>query len=585
MTKTKDRFDSEAIEAWTKTYGKIQSVSPDGLADFGMIDFPPNEIQQDFLDKSKALRGHAVVDATIKPRQCGFSTLMMLWITALAMVHPGIAIIVILPTESDAKTIQRKWKFIQNHLATIEGSGVIPETDNPDEFAWSNGSFLRWFTVGGSHAVAENVGRGGSWNFVWIPEMAYPVEAALMSAAWDALKPALKSSGASVVIDSTPNGPTGRGAAYADMIHMIDAGEIKGEVFFWPWWKDPKNRSEIPGTPQEFALTLTPEERALIMSANLAFQQIQFRREESRGKPGMTARQAMRAFLNAYPERRCDVFVHADSGGLFERSMVDRLRVKSLEKSWPKPLSNEELGGLLLESPLDLLRETKGSKQGFFRAWQAPLPGVRYFAGGDGSDGRIGGDPQSFAIEHEDGEVVARLHCRVSPTRFAAYCQRILTWYNRGHARIERQYGEIIHDRITRRMGDAIMDEETFPGELEILREPYSRVWIKATTGHNRARIVEAAFRAINFGEAIKDDEALAEMENLHRDANGKIRARGKGNDDYFMSLGLAEMARDQVLKGERKAQKLSKDRRTPRRKTSKRFRYIGAAGIKSGFD
>jgi len=417
-----------------------------------------------------------------------------------------------------------------------------------------------------------------------------------MSAAWSALRPALRTAGASIFLDSTPNGPTGPGRAYCEAIRMIDEGELPGKVYFWPWWEVPKNRLPIPTSPEIFAASLTEEERGMARRYGWTFSQIQFRREGMAGAPGQSKAQARRKFLDNNPELREDVFAHADAGSLFDDDFIAGLRVQA-RVGWAPPLTRSELlaAGIALPSPQDLMVKSDWGKPldkiGHVRIYNLPITGDRYYLSGDCSDGNPGSDWLCDTIHHECGRVVAKVMLRVPPIRFSAIVQRLALAFNEGRIDIEQQKGSLVFNNIKRALGGDLLDFETFPGELEVLTSAYHRVRKVPTTGTSRPLIIDAAYAAIYVGDGIKDGASLLEIESLKRDASGKIVAGSdsddedgnRQHDDFFLALGIGERARQFWLpreqsetmkraKRERKGSG-SSARRTPRTRKVKRRR------------
>ena len=546
------RFDKEKALAWMIKHVKLQAPSA-----IGKVHFVPKKIQREIMEKSSALAGEATVTGLVKPRQVGGSAVVMAYFSALADLYPGIQMIAILPGEEEAATLREKWQIMQEGISESRGHGLHEREDNVGKYRWTNGSSLAWYTVGGSEATSKKTGRGGSYAIAWFCEMAFPTEARFMSMAWGALRPALQKAGASIIIDSTPNGPTGPGATYASAIKMIYEKKLPGEVLFWPWWEDSANRVALPTSPAIFAASLTEEERGLSKRFGLSLKQIQFRREGMIGDPGTPEGSRRRAFLDKYPEREEDVFVHAESGNLFSGELMASLRERA-STGWEDPLTRSDLAALEIgfgDSHLDLMFKSDvgilPDTTGYIRAYSLPSPGVRYFIGCDCSDGNPGSDWLSAVLVDEFGTMAAKVMLRVSPDRFAAVVQRLATHFNQAWVDIELQSGALVFDRLKRGIPVGSLGGEVFPEELDILAKPYPRARTVATTSTNRPNIVDAAFSIITRGQAVRDDTSLSEIENLMRDASGKIRARGNGHDDFFMACGIAESARrERLLRG-----------------------------------
>lgn len=543
------RWDFDLIRRWMRRHVWIQSESAIGVQRF--IERP---IQADFANRCRAYRGEPVWSLKLKPRQMGSSTQDMAFLSGLGILYPGASMLAVLPSEDELLEVQEKWTVMQEATARSMGS-AYPGRDrsNANFFRWRNGSRLRWYTVGGTDEVADKAGRGGTFAVCWIPEMAYPQDADLMSRAINALTPALVKARAPVIVDSTANDIEGPGRAYHQTYLAIKRGEIPGDVHFWSWWLDPLNRLDLPCAPADFAASLTSEERGLIERHGLTLHQIAWRRRQL-VKPGKSRQEARRLFAQAYPSTERSAFLPKLRSELFDASLLAPLLEMDAAGDWPEPLSGAALEGLLIEDapddPMAVSRHLEPVRDVAVRIYHAPESERSYFVGVDPADGLPQGDWQCVRVLDDLGRTCAVVRARINPTRMAAIVQRLGTWYGWAPIRIEAAHGEVIFDRIANALAlETEAELQTFEGELKVLRRRYQgEIKRFHTTRHTRPRLINGAFAALRAGGHCLDGETLADMQDLERKKDGKIAHRNGKHDDSILALGLAATLREDMM-------------------------------------
>lgn len=555
-------WDAEKVWSWVEEHARIRNERG------REVPFRLNSIQSLARDQvgffGGAERQWSVI---VKPRQVGFTSLWMAWATAAMITHPGLQILAVTPSEKTHPEILAKWRSMQT-LIRSSGAGVHPGPahDNAGEYDMRNGSRLAWHIIGGTEGSAESVGRGGTYQAVILTELAFVIDPDAAAAAIAALLPAIDNAGASVLVDSTPNGTTGPGLTYYDLVQRVGTGDMSGGVHFWPWWLDDSKRDSLSGRdPVKLAGSLTKEERELMQRERLTLGQIAWRRRRMR-YPNMNARQGRLRFLQEYPESLEGCF-RRPSSAIFDAELLEDLQVKHQSKGFTPPLTRPEVIALFARMGLEVrpgMIEARAAwdgltAQGYCRIWRPPTRDepskgrwqgrrrARYFIGVDSSDGRAKSDWQVATVLDREGAVCALARVRCDPMRFAALIQRLAILYG-ASVMVERQYGELIVEWLTQRVRrDQVEQRGRLWSECSVLAESYSDVTMQQTTARTRPQLIDAAMSSLEDPDGCTDPETLDEMTALRRH-DGRLEASPGAHDDIIMSRGLAELHRRQTL-------------------------------------
>jgi hypothetical protein len=581
-------LDITDLRSWIRDHAYV--LRPDGT---GIEKIALNRAQRRALTV-KGLRGQRGYHVLLKARQLGF-TLLMLLVTAWACFrYPGISILWVTPVEDPiGLEIIHKWRTLLRVLAVKPGSGWIPTTaDSYSQTTFSNGSRVSWCHIGGSESTSDAVGRAGTFAFCVLTEFGFPTDAEFARGALAALDPALERIDAPVIIDSTPGQLPGAGEAYRDLIHSILDGARQGSVTHFGWWEYEGYTRQVRPSYAAFAATLTGEEIDLIRDLKLTLGQIAWRREKLAPRDNETPDDARRRFQKAYPETVREALIEYHEGGVFPALLVRRISQKGFEA----PLTGLQVAQALpLElhgGTLDLLcRPAWGERkhpEGYCRIWKLPeaIPVSRkgslarsrpcYFAGIDCSDGLPGGDWQSLKLLDRLGDCCVSAAARIDKMRWAALCQRLLTWYG-AMAHLERQHGELVFRYLTQQIGDAeiLANKAARPGELEILRTTFGNVFLEQTHRGSRTLIVDAALELLSDPDWCPDPETLQEMTDFIRRPSGRLEARGGAHDDRILATGFAGELRNEMLS--------SADSEQPRRSGRAARGWPGRKGPRTG--
>jgi len=291
----------------------------------------------------------------------------------------------------------------------------------------------------------------------------------------------------------------------------------KGQNDWWPifvpWFFDPANR--IPAgafNEEEILSTLAEDEKDLVTRFGLSPAQLAFRRAKKKEYGAL--------FLQEFPEDDESCFISA--GTMF----FDPDKVSELTRTVVETGKRKAIGG-----------------NGYEIRWAEPLPGVKYCAGCDTSEGLPGSDPNGVAILRRDTlEQVAAIHGRFRTTELAEHAVRLCRLYNDALLGIEREYhGVAVLDRVEA-LGYG--HSHTLGGSLyyhgsDGTSGSGKRGW--KTDEQSRARLIEDLSHVVREGSmVIRDREFVGEMMTFCRQSNGRWEHDDGAHDDTIFQWGIA---------------------------------------------
>jgi hypothetical protein len=485
--------------------------------------------------------------AAVKARQVGFTTLLLMWSIWYCLAHPGKCVLWVAPSaDVGAEVLQAFRAVVEWHRQHVPGLSDGLVIDNQMQSVFANGSRIKWAVIGGTEGTADMVARCATCDVAVMTEAAYPTDPELFGLALHALGPALERRQAPIMFDSTPNGDSGRGGPYHDLVRDLEAGRREGGVFTFPWflepdYADPCDEGEVMGS-------LSPEEAALVEEFGLSARQIAWRRR-------MTATADQRSrFKEKYVERLGEAFLVRGDDNPVPAELL-RAATAAHGRGEGRALSALDLvragAPVLARLQDDPLLWEMNVKRGGVQVWMVPQAAGRVWAAADCSDGLPGSDWQALALVSETGRLAALAYVRVDPLRFAALTQRLCEWYGVERLVVESQKSEPTYGAL--RKGLRVEGVRgAAPGELDVLARPYEGRCEKQHTSeavHDEA--MDHALRLLSsVEEAAKSSALLTELADLRR-VRGTLKAREGGHDDALMGLGLAERARRRDLQRE----------------------------------
>jgi hypothetical protein len=214
----------------------------------------------------------------------------------------------------------------------------------------------------------------------------------------------------------------------------VDPGvESEWLGLFMGWWEHPDNRMPLPVPREQFANSVTREERDLMGQFHLTYEQLAWRRYVIRND----FRGDLQAFQREHP---------ATPEQAFTAAARNRFSIPDIQRM---PIQRQALVGELgvqtvgLEERIVFLPGETGA----LRIYRMPEKGRVYACGADPSggsdanDGKGRADPD-WAVgqigDRDTGEQCATLRRRCMPGEFGRYIHRLLRFYNMAQVALER---------------------------------------------------------------------------------------------------------------------------------------------------
>jgi len=302
--------------------------------------------------------------------------------------------------------------------------------------------------------------------------------------------------GAELILESTPDGVGG--CFHEEWQKARETGMVR---HFFPWWMERRYRARAP-----HELTLTDEERALLVSQKLDMEQIGYRRQIRSDFRGL-ARQE-------YAEDEESCFL-ASGNSVFELTAIEA-RLATVPE------------------PAELRRN------GELEVWLPPLNGKEYLVAVDPSGGGSEGDYSAIQIlEMETGLQCAEFAGHVGGLELARLITALAAEYNRAWLVVERNnHGSGVLALV-----------ETVCGYRKIYGQGGQPGWL--TTSVSRpAALGRLDAALVEEPERFQSRQLLGECRSFVRTAEGKSGARAGTHDDRVMAMAIGLSARAELLEG-----------------------------------
>lgn len=445
-------------------------------------------------------------DIILKPRQIGQSTFCLAEDLHYALSNEGVSVLVV--SHTDVEQLFMTIRIMADHL---RADGKLPKArrDNVRELSFHElGSSIRVVEAGKTASVASGRGRSGTIHRLHCTEMAFWGSA---HETMNALEAAAESAD-SVVIESTANGA---GGLFYDMVKAAEGGRSEYKLHFFPWYLHQSYRRE---PPPGFDPAARDQHEEVLRLAGCDDEQIAWWRAKV-DSPAIGLDKA----LQEYP---------LDPESCFRvsgRSYIDPTVIDRLTTSVRPPIRR-----------MDLVWH--GRRFGELLIWEDPAPGEEYIIAGDVAEG-IGQDASSLTCGNKrTGKIAATFWSdSIAPGDLGLAMAAAGYVYNTAELAPERQN----HGAATLR---AIEAEAHYPSHRIYKADDRKLGW--STTSATRPVLWDGLRQAVTDGAAVNPDaRAVAEAKTLIIDADGKPRARGKGQpdgckDDHWVSWAIFHQVR-----------------------------------------
>lgn len=311
-----------------------------------------------------------------------------------------------------------------------------------------------------------------------------------------------------VVLESTANG-------IGNLFHQLcaDAEKAEGEwtLIFSPWWDDPTYTKKLtPEQELEVLAELTEDEKPLVEKHHLSAGQIAWRRSKKAAVKGL--------FDQEYPEDPSTCFLVSGA------SFFDKTIVAKLLKDLPPPIDLRDGGQI--------------------QVYAKPVPGRRYAAGCDVSEGVDGGDfSVCDIVDVLTEEPMATLRGRWRPEDFATRAARLATEYNTAILAVERNnHG---HSALNTLVNVLRYPNLYYHQDYDELAKKTQCVLGWPTDNKTRPVMLDELRAELESGRMkVRDRVFLEECLTFQANRNGKYEARDGCHDDTIMGKAIALQAR-----------------------------------------
>lgn len=333
---------------------------------------------------------------------------------------------------------------------------------------------------------------------------------------------------AMVIVESVANGMSG---------WFYDQWEKKDSKYsktFVPWFWQEEYKTDLPC--ENYAETLTHEEKKLIARYALTYEQVEWRRLAIKNKLDDDPRK----FQEQYPSNPQEAFLF--SGNAF----FNMLALEAIETAEPMRGELRVYEDLSGRKELEFAPNTNGRA----RLWKKPKTSSNYVIGADPAEGiEIEGAPHNDkrdytsldVLDRETGEQVFQLHGHITPDELGRQTELIGRWYNNAFVGVESNAGYGEHAL------DILVDQCDYPSHLiyeHTKTEPNNTVRKKRgwkTTVSTRRQMLSELDRAMRKNELVLYcEETKKEMKSFITRPNGRIEHGDGKKDDRVFSLAIA---------------------------------------------
>ncbi|WP_113674071.1 hypothetical protein [Vallitalea guaymasensis] len=360
-------------------------------------------------------------DIILKPRQLGFSTLILAEFFEATINNSNINTVIIAHTEDATRKLFNALQFMYKNLddATkirINGGSIEPKYGNRKEYYFE--AINSRITIG--TAGSTDFGRGDTINYAHCSEVAFWKNAEEIMTG---LLQAVPRDGR-VVIESTANGV---GNYFYNTYFGAKKDNNSWTAHFYRWFDHPEY---VIALDKGEVLELDKEEKELVKKYNLSMEQIKWRRWKIDEMPDSKGVNKEDRFKQEYPEDDMSCFINSGRPVFNVKRLYIVRRKLETHKNYREYIISEES-----EPEKAVIREDSGE----LKVFKKPDPNRFYVLGGDVAEGKENGDFScGQVLDWQTAEQVAELHGHWDTDIYAKKLARLGWWYNYALLGVER---------------------------------------------------------------------------------------------------------------------------------------------------
>jgi hypothetical protein len=462
-------------------------------------------------------------DIILKPRQLGFSTLILAEFFDDTINNPNTSTVIIAHDSDSTKKLFDVVQFMYNNLPEekkkqLNNGRSKPKYGNRKEYYFEAINSRIFVGTAGS----TDFGRGSTINNLHCSEVAFwPNPEELMTG----LLQAVPHDGR-VVIETTANGV---GNYFYRTYQEAKDNTVRWKPHFYRWFDHPEYK--LPLDPSE-VVTYSLEEQELVVAYNLTPEQIKWRRWKISEMPEKDGISKEERFRQEYPEDDMSCFLNSGNP-IFHIDTLAKWR-KGLETK-PVPFTaytvdenQPQKNALHLQSGGELI------------VFEQPEWPKRYVVAADTAQGVEGGDyDAAHVIDIETLKQVAVLRGKWDPDLYGKKLVRLATFYNQAVLGIERNnHGHSVLNTVINyeRYGNVYYHIEYDDQESEEKKQPGF-----PTDQKTKPIMISDLQQAIREGSiVINHIGTIDELMSYVRLDGGKMGAQQGCHDDLVMALAIA---------------------------------------------
>ena len=361
----------------------------------------------------------------LKSRQLGITTVSCCLSLYYAITRPSSHCMLISYSMDSASAIFDKLKQMYDDLPNAIKPKEI--ANNRSALKFSNGSKITVCTMG-----SKELARGSSLTFVHVSEVAFCKQDTVMKQLL-AIEQALLPDG-KIILESTANGMN----EFFNLWTKAENRESLYKPFFFSWiddklmfaeeYKEFADRYRALHGGESLTVEELTEQEQTYYSMGATLEQLMWRRLK-------IANSSEEQFRQEFPATPIEAFV-STGNNVFKSSKVQGQYNQRKGKKTVTDLSTV---------PTELKLYTKN----YFKIWELPQRGMKYYIGVDASEG-VGEDYSVIDVYDSDAMQVAQFRTnKIQPYEIANILNIIGRWYNKALLVVEKASGgHIILDRM-----------------------------------------------------------------------------------------------------------------------------------------
>lgn len=362
-----------------------------------------------------------------KTRQCGMSTIFALYAFWKAHFFEAESVDVVSMKQLKAQAFVKKINSTMESLPDWMKTPIKSQNQQKIVFQHAGGATSEIL----SESQSENAGRGDSLSVLIMDEVAFYQSEKMVRSIVASAQPTLNKTGGQMIIISTPNGTSGKGAYYYEQVMGARSGEKGTKYLEIDWWEIPDDH-RIQGPKKGFNKKLAEAIRGRYYynpAVKKKFKEFfdPIARDQFNDNEWLRSSYQDLGATTYRQEILHDFIIAGDK--VFNEDILDKVELTIKE-----PIRRDKFGTEQIEG---------------WWVWKDPVPGHRYILGVDVGTG-TGSDYSSIeVIDVADYEQVAEYKGFISTPNFVRLIRNAAKWYNEGYIVVEsNSVGESIFNGL-----------------------------------------------------------------------------------------------------------------------------------------